>query len=397
MAILTVSQLNKYVNYYLKENKALKNVYLRGEIVNLKKYYASGHYYFSLKDENSIIKVCMFSSYASNLKFDISDGMSVIIMGDVGLYEKDGAFQLYAYDIYPSGTGEEYLKYCKLKGKLKSKGYFDSKNKKTIPIFPKKVAIVTSAESAAIQDIINILSRRNPLCRIDVFSTLVQGEKAEKNICEKLLQADDSDADTIIIARGGGSAEDLSIFNSEKICDIIFSLNKPVISAIGHETDYTLSDYTSDMRAPTPSAAAELCSIPLKNIKDICDSYMARNLILIKNKINSIENALEIEKNKLHILYSNKRYSNIIIRNNLLTTRINKKMTQIISEYETKNNILYEKLESNSVGNVMKKGYCMILKNGTVILPEESINIDDKLEIIMQNKRLIVKVMEVNN
>ena len=397
MAILSVSQLNRYANYYLRDNKNLSGVYVKGEITNLKKHYSSGHYYFALKDESSSIKACMFSSYVSKLQFDINDGMSVIAIGNVGIYERDGAFQLYVTDIYASGAGQEYLKYLKLKEKLEKAGYFLPENKKEIPKFPKRIAVVTSSEGAAVHDIINVMSRRNPLCIIDVFNTSVQGDKSETNICSMLKLADKSNANTVILARGGGSSEDLSVFNSEKICDIIYAMRTPIIAAIGHETDFTLSDYTADLRAPTPSAAAELCSLPLQNIFDMCNSYNNRLTSVLKSKINKIENSFDDKNKRFRLAYKNNRYSKLLSKTNSFENRITDCINKKIFSVENKYSILNQKLESNNISNVMSKGFCLIYKDGKIILPADNIEKDNILEIVSLNKKITVKVMETEN
>lgn len=397
MAILSVSQLNRYANYYLRDNKNLSGVYVKGEITNLKKYYSSGHYYFVLKDETSSIRACMFSSYVSKLQFDINDGMSVVTIGNVGIYERDGAFQLYVTDVYASGAGEEYLKYLKLKENLEKKGYFLSENKKDIPSFPKKIAVVTSSEGAAIHDIINIMSRRNPICIIDVYNTSVQGYKSEMNICSMLKLADNGNADTVILARGGGSSEDLSVFNSEKICDIIHAMKTPVIAAIGHETDYTLSDYTADLRAPTPSAAAELCSISLQNILDICIRYDNRISLILKNKVGKIENIFDEKDKRFRLAYKNNKYSKLLSKTISFENRINDCINKKIFSIENKYSILNQKLESNNISSIMEKGFCLVYKDGKIILPIDNIEKDNILEIVSLNKKITVKVVETED
>lgn len=257
-AILTVSQLNRYMAFKIKEDVKLRGLLIKGEISGFTHHAKTGHFYFTLKDGTSAVKAVMFSSFASRLKFMPQNGMSVIVMGSIQVFERDGVYQLYATDIQPDGIGAAYLAYEQLKEKLSEEGLFDAVYKKPLPKFPAKVGIVTAKGGAALQDVLNILGRRFPLCEAVIFPCLVQGEFAAGSICEALEAADESGCDVIICGRGGGSPEDLMAFNSERIARTVFAMNTPVISAVGHETDTTIIDFVSDLRAPTPSAAAEL-------------------------------------------------------------------------------------------------------------------------------------------
>ena len=257
-AVLTVSQLNRYMAFKIKEDIKLRGVLIKGEISGFSHHRPTGHFYFTLKEGGSAVRAVMFNSFASRLGFMPENGMSVIVMGSIQVFERDGVYQLYATDIQPDGLGAAYLAFEQLKERLSAEGLFDEIHKKPLPAFPSRVGIVTAKGGAALQDILNILARRYPLCEAVIFGCLVQGEYAPSSICEALETADRSGCDVIICGRGGGSPEELAAFNSESVARTAFAMNTPLISAVGHETDTTIIDFVSDLRAPTPSAAAEL-------------------------------------------------------------------------------------------------------------------------------------------
>lgn len=256
---ITVTQVNNYIKSLLDESAPLKNIFIVGEISNFKHYFRSGHMYFTLKDENSQLKAVMFSSYAQRLKFKPEDGIRVICRGRISVYDRDGVYQLYAVDMQPDGVGALNLAYEQLKEKLGKEGFFDDIYKKSIPKYPRKIGVATSNTGAAIEDIKNITKRRYPLSELVIVPTIVQGEQAPDDIIKSIEMLDCiEDVDVIIVGRGGGSIEDLWAFNSEKVARAVFACKTPVISAVGHETDFTICDFVADLRAPTPSAAAEL-------------------------------------------------------------------------------------------------------------------------------------------
>ncbi|MBR6789350.1 MAG: exodeoxyribonuclease VII large subunit, partial [Oscillospiraceae bacterium] len=263
--ILTVSQINQYLKQTLDEDVQLKSIFIRGEISNFTHHLKSGHFYFTLKDAKSAIKAVMFKWNASQLRFKPSNGMSVIIFGSVQFYERDGVCQIYCTDMQPDGIGALYTAYEQLKAKLEGEGLFDPSHKKQLPAFPKRIGVITAKTGAALQDVINILSRRYPLGELVLIPALVQGEQAPASICTALKQAENAELDLLIVGRGGGSIEDLWAFNDERVARTVYACPIPVISAVGHETDYTICDFVADLRAPTPSAAAELavpdCSV----------------------------------------------------------------------------------------------------------------------------------------
>lgn len=255
--ISSVSQVNLYIkNMFLREY-ALNNISVKGEISNCK-YHSSGHIYFTIKDSTSQLSCVMFASMRNNLAFRLEEGLSVVVNGNISVYERDGKYQLYARKITKDGVGMLYEEYEKMKKRLLAEGLFDDSRKKSIPKYAKRIGVVTSKTGAVIQDICNVAGRRNPYVQIYLYPAKVQGDGASKSIIKGIKYFEDTDVDTIIIGRGGGSIEDLWAFNDEELARVIAGCKKPVISAVGHETDTTIADFAADMRAPTPSAAAEL-------------------------------------------------------------------------------------------------------------------------------------------
>lgn len=291
---LTVSELNKYVKKLLNYDPILNNISVKGEISNLK-FHGNGHVYFSLKDQQSKINCVLFKSYCQSIKFELHDGLHIIVKGYVSIFERDGQYQLYAESIEPEGIGALYLAFEQLKDKLEKEGLFDPSFKKNLPPFPKKIALITSPTGAAVQDILSVIQRRNHCIEIMIFPVLVQGENAAMQISEAIRRANRcfDDIDIIILARGGGSIEELWAFNEEIVARSIFDSKIPIISAIGHETDYTIADFVSDLRAPTPSAAAELAVPRIIDMKDKIEISYQRINELIVQKIRDKRNELK--------------------------------------------------------------------------------------------------------
>lgn len=256
---LTVVQLNEYVKMLMDSNPILKNVWIKGEISNFKNHYSTGHFYFSLKDDSALVRAVMFRSSAQNVRFALRDGMKVLVHGRVSAFVRDGQYQIYVDEIAPDGVGSLYLAFEQLKRKLAEQGLFDEARKKRLPRYPERIGIVTSPTGAAIQDMLNILGRRFPCAEIRLYPAQVQGPEAASQLMRGVEYFNETDsADVIIIGRGGGSAEDLWAFNDERLAYCVAASKIPVISAVGHESDFTICDFVADMRAPTPSAAAEL-------------------------------------------------------------------------------------------------------------------------------------------
>jgi len=280
---ITVTDLNQYIKNKIADDEYLNNVLVKGEISNFKNHY-TGHLYFTLKDENCLIKCIMFKSYAQKLNFMPKDGMKVLILGSVSVFERDGVYQIYAKAMQEDGIGDLYTKYQELKTKLEKQGLFDKQNKMTIPKMPRVIGVLTSQTGSVIRDIINVSTRRNPNVAIRLLPVPVQGEGAAEKIASGIeLMNRKRLADVLILARGGGSLEDLWPFNEEIVANSIYNSEIPIISAVGHETDFTIADFVADLRAPTPSAAAELA------VPDVYE---------VKQKINTYQNRLRLSLNK---------------------------------------------------------------------------------------------------
>lgn len=279
--VATVSQINGYVKKILDHNIILNNVWIKGEISNFKHHY-SGHMYITLKDEGGVLKAVMFRSAAQTLSFEPSDGMKVLARGRISVYEAGGSYQLYIEEMIPDGVGELYIAYEQLKKQLGEEGLFDEIHKKPIPEFPKKIGVVTASTGAAVRDIINVITRRYPMAEIIIYPAQVQGVGAAQSIVNAIEYFNATEgADTLIVGRGGGSIEDLWAFNEEITARAIFASKIPIISAVGHETDFTIADFAADMRAPTPSAAAEIAvpsAIELRNRSSNCQNRISQNI-----------------------------------------------------------------------------------------------------------------------
>ena len=283
---MTVTDLNLYVKDKFVKDEFLNNVLVKGEISNYKKHY-TGHLYFTLKDENSLIKCVMFKGYADKLQFVPREGSKVIVFGTVSVYERDGVYQIYSKAMQEDGVGDLYQKYQKLKQDLEEQGYFDIAHKKPIPKMPKIIGVLTSKTGSVVRDIINVSTRRDPNVNLRIFPVPVQGEGAAEKIAKAIEYMNENKlADVLILARGGGSLEDLWPFNEKVVADAIYNSELPIISAVGHETDFTISDFTADLRAPTPSAAAEL-AVP--NIRDIMDKLTLYKKRLRDSLIKKVE------------------------------------------------------------------------------------------------------------
>lgn len=395
-AILTVSQINRYLASKIRSDTKLKSIAIKGEISNLNMGYASGHYYFTLKDENSCIKAVMFAGATRNLKIELINGLNVMVLGNVDCYERDGVYQIIVTDIQPIGIGALKETVDNLKIRLKDKGYFDTKIKKQIPYAPKTIGVITSAAGAALQDILNILKRRYPICKVFIFPTLVQGTEAGDNIVRALAAADSMSLDTLILARGGGSAEDLSAFNEEKVADAIFKTNTPVISAVGHETDFTIADLTADLRAPTPSAAAELVSPDIKNYFSLIESLKLKLAETIKNRISNSEMILKSSYERFVLTSPEKRIElgDVRLRNAQQRLKIS-----IENELKRNDSILKASvslLDSYSPLKVLSRGYSLTMKNEKVITKSDDVSVGDIINIKFSNSSVDAEIKNIN-
>lgn len=380
-SVLTVSQLNRYVGFKIKSDVKLHGIAVKGEISNLSVNYKSGHMYFSLRDDDSIVRAVVFSQNAQKLKFYAQNGINVIAFGNVDVYERDGQYQIVVTDMQPLGSGKVQESLEVLKEKLAKLGVFDAENKRNIVKRPSKIAVVTSTSGAALQDILNVVKRRCPVCKVLVFPTLVQGSDAPEMIARSLAEADDFCADTIILARGGGSAEDLQAFNTEKVVMAVYNCKTPVISAVGHETDTTLSDYAADMRAPTPSAAAELAVPDISYVSADVDRYVKLAKILLNKKITACDNmVLTFDK----IINSHSPVS--VIKNKLSETdkTLEKLKTVFAMNIERLDKTLVReasKLSALNPFSVMERGYSVVTKNDETLNSSASLKNGDKINI----------------
>ncbi len=396
--ILTVSQLNCYIKSLLDSNNVLANVFLRGEISNFTNHYKSGHFYFSLKDQNSVIKAIMFSSYASKVKFKPEDGMNVIVRGRVTVYEASGQYQLYVEDIQPYGIGALNLAFEQLKSKLKAEGLFDVSNKKLLPRFPSRIGVVTSDTGAAIQDIKQILSRRYPIAELVICPTLVQGEGAAKQIIEAINKFNELEAaDVLIIGRGGGSIEDLWAFNSEDLARTIASSKIPIISAVGHETDFTICDFVADLRAPTPSAAAELVAPSKDELKKLLGTYIFSIELSLKSMITSSRAKIDSLMKCHEFISPMSIIQNKSIMLDLSVRKLNDAFKNILYNNKKKFISLNSKLDMLSPLKVLSRGYSIVTKKGKnkLISNKNKVKLDDIIQVRLSDGELDCVVKEI--
>jgi len=379
MPVLTVTQINRYINFKIKEDKNIQNIMVRGEISNFTEHYRSGHLYFTLKDKECAVKAVMFASSASRLKFRPEDGMAVIVSGSISVYERDGVYQLYVSDIQPDGAGAAGIALEQLKAKLAKAGIFDTAHKRALPIMPKKIGAVTSLSGAAIRDIINILSRRYPLGELYTVNALVQGENAPDSICAGILKAEAAGCDVIIVGRGGGSSEDLGAFNTEKVAYAIYNCKVPVISAVGHETDFTISDLAADMRAPTPSAAAELAAPAAEHLKQKLDILESRMKNAVMSSIASYKFA--VMNSRLTAQSPENRMKLGVERLKNLESRIRISYAKCISNKNTCLSEQIVKLDSLSPLKVLSRGYSLVYHNDKLINDSKDLRSGDVVRI----------------
>ncbi len=381
MPILTVSQINRYISFRLKEDRNIQGIMVKGEISNFTEHYRSGHIYFTLKDRESSIKAVMFASAASRLRFRPEDGMAVIVSGSIAVYERDGVYQLYVNDIQPDGAGAASVALEQLKAKLAKEGIFDTAHKRPVPVMPKKIGAVTSLSGAAIRDIINVLSRRYPLAELYAVNALVQGENAPDSICRGIIEAEAAGCDVIIVGRGGGSAEDLRAFNTEKVAYAIYGCKVPVISAVGHETDFTIADLAADMRAPTPSAAAELAVPSAEQLTERIDILVRRltNAALgvtdkAADRYIALNSRLSAQSPDNRLRLSQERISSLELRNIRAFERYISRQDSILNEK-------LARLDSLSPLKVLSRGYSLVYHGDSLINDAGKLKCGDRIKI----------------
>lgn len=393
-SVYTVSQANQYIKNMFNQDFLLNNISVRGEVSNCK-YHSSGHIYFSIKDKNGLLSCVMFAGKRRGLDFKMEEGNKVIVSGNINVYERDGKYQLYADKIEKEGTGDLYKRFIELKNELEEMGMFSDEYKKEIPKYSMNVGIVTASTGAAIQDIINISKRRNPYIRLVLYPAKVQGDGAADTIVNGIRCLDSKNLDVIIVGRGGGSIEDLWAFNEEKVARAIFECNTPVISAVGHETDYTIADYVADMRAPTPSAAAELVVFEYNKLCEKISSYEENMRYRIDNKIRNYRNTVNDllwKLNKMspanNIQSKRQRLADLEIR---LYDSINRKTSERRHQLE----LLTERLNGLSPLNKLSGGYAYISDDkNKPVKSIKQINADAELKIVLKDGNAKVKVID---
>ena len=384
--IITVSQLNRYVKSVLESDGNLKSVFLIGEISNLKINSFSGHAYLTLKDEGASIKAVMFKSNASRLKFIPTDGMRVICRGEVSLYERDGAYQFYIGDMQPDGAGSIAVAFEQIKEKLAKEGLFDLEKKLPILKFPQKIAIITSETGAAVQDMINVIGRRWPLATLVMCPVKVQGEGSAEQMINALECVNKyTDCDTIIIGRGGGSAEDLWCFNDESLARAISRSKIPVISAVGHETDFTICDFVADLRAPTPSAAAEL-AVP--DITEVMAYILGNNLRLntfMGNYLSAFEQRLNFLINRPVLSNPYTIVDNLCLRLDNLKSRLDGRFNEIIFDAEKIAAEYTAKLDALNPAKILIRGYSIAELDGKTVTSIDDLKSGDSFKLILSD------------
>ena len=395
--ILTVSQINTYIKSLIEQDINLKNIYVEGEISNFTNHYKSGHFYFTLKDDKSCMKAVMFRNAASRLRFTPENGMKVLVRCSVSVYDRDGIYQLYCDDMIPDGLGELTLAYDQLKAKLEDMGLFRQEHKKPIPEMPARIGVITSPTGAALQDILNVLERRYPLGEIIFEGVQVQGDLAAPQIAAAIDKFNEySAADVLIVGRGGGSIEDLWAFNEEIVAMAIYNSKIPVISAVGHETDYTIADFVSDLRAPTPSAAAELCAPDYREILFTVDKCLDSLEIGVVRVLEKYQLRLLAYKN---ILEKHSPQNTIDLYSQLLAAcdekirlTINNKIdyyTNAIAHYASR-------LEAISPLKVLLRGYGIVEDdNGIPIKSSHNTEVGNKIRVKLHDGELKCTVDDI--
>ncbi|MBR5273148.1 MAG: exodeoxyribonuclease VII large subunit [Clostridia bacterium] len=394
--VITVSQLNMYVKSILESDDNLRMVYVCGEISNFTHHYRTGHWYMSLKDEQSQVKAVMFKTSCSRVRFMPENGMKVLVRARASVYERDGQFQLYIEDMQPDGLGALHLAYEQLKAKLEKKGYFDVSHKKELPAYSDRIAVITSETGAAVHDILSVLSRRCPTSTIVLCPVQVQGDSAPGLIAEAIEKVNKlSAADVIILGRGGGSIEDLWAFNDERVANAIYDSKIPVVSAVGHETDFTICDFVADVRAATPSVAAEICSPDCFELCAYYRMYFAsqrENLLSMieaqraKVKLYSMSNVLKVANERI-----NSKRMKVAEFSKHIISSINVK----VENERFKLASLSSTLHALSPLKTLAKGYALVSSNGRIINSVDVLTVGDEIELKLNDGDLKCDVAQI--
>ena len=377
---ISVSELNSYIKNKIADDEYLNNVLIKGEISNFKNHY-TGHMYFTLKDENSLIKCIMFKSYAQKLDFMPKDGMKVFVLGGVSVFERDGIYQIYVKAMQEDGVGILYKKYEELKQRLDEEGYFDESHKQKIPLMPKVIGVLTSQTGSVIRDIINVSTRRNPNVRIRLYPVPVQGEGAAEKIADGIRFMNENNlADVLILARGGGSLEDLWPFNEEIVAHAIYNSKLPIISAVGHETDFSISDFVADLRAPTPSAAAELAVPDIYEIKQKINVYQNRLRMSLVKKVEIMKLRYEKCMNSRVFKEPTRNINDNYLRVDNYIKRLENTI-KIKQKEKTKYIELISKLDALSPLKTLTRGYSIVETDNKIIKSSKQLSTGDKIKL----------------
>lgn len=396
--VLSVSQLNRYVKSIIEQDMNLQTVFVEGEISNFTNHYKTGHYYMTVKDANSSIKAVMFKTANMRLKFMPENAMKVIIKGRVAVFERDGQYQLYIDDMMPEGTGALSLAFEQLKERLAKEGLFDADKKKPIPVYPERVGVVTSPTGAAIRDIINVISRRFPLTELVLCPVAVQGEYAAPQIKAAIeLFNKKKAADVLIVGRGGGSVEELWAFNEEIVARAVASSEIPVISAVGHETDFTICDFAADLRAPTPSAAAELAVPDSFQQREMLDSFRRRIKNSVSDRIGWETARVKLVKASLQRHSPQNYIDDLRVRCDkavmAMESAVNRDMALKSKEFSS----LCEKLDALSPLKILARGYGAALRQGKIISDVNAVERGETIDLILSNGTLECEVKDIKN
>lgn len=395
--IYTVSQVNSYIKSMFAQDFALNKISVKGEISNCK-YHPSGHIYFTLKDGGSQIGAVMFSSQRLNLKFRLEEGQQVVVQGTIDVYERDGRYQLYARQITREGTGDLYLRFEQLKQELEEMGMFDGSYKQPIPKYARRVGIVTASTGAAIRDIMNISARRNPYVQLVLYPTLVQGTEAKYSIVRGIETLDAMGLDVIIVGRGGGSIEDLWAFNEEMVARAIFNCSTPIISAVGHETDVTIADYVADLRAPTPSAAAELAVFDYSQFEAKCQLYQRTLERTMKNRLERVRYRLNQCRLKLELYHPSRVINEKRQRLADLESRLTRVMSKRLEAYRHRLALDSGRLQALSPLAQLGRGYSFVTgRDGKRLDSVKQAAKGDQLRIELRDGTIVAKAEQISH
>lgn len=393
--IFTVGQINRYIRNLLENDFILSSLLVKGEISNFKAH-SSGHLYFTLKDASGALSCVMFRQDAAGLPFEPENGMQVVVYGHVSLYEKTGQYQLYAEFLEPLGIGALQVAFEQLKEKLAAEGLFDGDFKREIPKNPSCIAVITSPTGAAVRDILQIVKRRDPNVKVAIFPTLVQGEQAAADIVRSLKLVNEwGKADVIILGRGGGSMEDLWCFNDENVARAVFASEIPVISAVGHETDFAITDFVADMRAPTPSAAAELATMPLSERREAFHRLELRLERDVSALLTSCRRRLDLLKSRPVMERPLERIYRTMMDMEETQQRLDKEMTNRLMQRAERWQYLTNRLEAASPLAVMSRGYVMaVASSGKLLTSVKQVEVGDRVTLHLQDGKIETNIQE---